>query len=324
MLAGGDLFVEAGESLYAIAASNGRLRWRAHPLGGGRATRPVLDGSAVLVVGEQLFAFDAATGARRWVWPSPGQLASFGDPAVADGRIYLAEDESNRVHVLDAATGRLLSILAVAGHSGFYQSTPVVTQGRIYVEARLDYDRSMAAPQRVYALDATTGRVLWSGATPDGHVSDPVLADGSVYIANDDSRVYAFDAATGAPRWAARAGTKGEDLQTPIVAGGAIYFSTGDRHLYALSTSTGARLWTATLGDFVTSPATVTGGLVYVGDQDGKLYVLDAATGAVRGVAHPGIVGHAAPVVSNGVVYVGTLDGDVEAFDARDLQNNLH
>jgi eukaryotic-like serine/threonine-protein kinase len=315
-LVDGVLFVPSGYSLYALDASNGRVKWRVRSVVAAQSNRPVVDGDRVYMAGEQLFALDAATGAERWTWPFPEKFEGSGDPAVAGGRIYVAEDFSNHIYVLDAATGRLLSRLALGSRPAFDHSMPIVTQGHIYVEAPGD--------QAVYALDAATGRLLWSGATPGDHTSDAVLADGSVYVAADSSMVYAFDAATGAPRWTARAGAKGEDLQTPIVAGGAIYFSTGDRHLYALSTSTGARLWTATLGDFVTSPATVTGGLVYVGDQDGKLYVLDATTGAVRGVAHPGIVGHAAPVVSDGMVYIGTLDGDVEAFDAQDLHNNLH
>jgi len=54
----------------------------------------------------------------------------------------------------------------------------------------------------VYALNASTGELLWNYTTGDQiHVSSPAVAGGVVYIGSKDRNVYALNASSGALLW---------------------------------------------------------------------------------------------------------------------------
>lgn len=305
-VAGGLLYVEAGDRIYALSTSDGTVRWR-EPIGAGNGSRPVVADHAVYVVGDRLFAFEAATGGPRWTWTFPAGVHGIGDPTAVGGLLYVAADQTNRIYVLDARTGGLRATFNVAIRSYFYKSALSVRAGRIFVEVWRD--------GRLYALDAATGVTVWSSATPGDHESDAVAADESLYVATDGGTVYAFDAATGSMRWQSQTQIQHPLVSNPAVADGVVYLASGDHHLYALSASSGARLWTAPLGDSAELSPAVGHGVVYVGADDGKVDALDARTGALRGFTRPGVLG-GAPVFSDGAVYLGTVDGKVDAYDA--------
>ena len=50
----------------------------------------------------------------------------------------------------------------------------------------------------MYALNATTGAVLWTATTGGAVDSSPAVANGVVYVGSDDDKVYALNATTGA------------------------------------------------------------------------------------------------------------------------------
>ena len=49
----------------------------------------------------------------------------------------------------------------------------------------------------VYALNASTGALLWSYATGDVVTSSPAVANGVVYVGSQDNNLYALNASTG-------------------------------------------------------------------------------------------------------------------------------
>ena len=53
----------------------------------------------------------------------------------------------------------------------------------------------------VYALNASTGALLWSFVTGNLVGSSPAVADGVVYFGSYDNNVYALNARTGAKLW---------------------------------------------------------------------------------------------------------------------------
>jgi outer membrane protein assembly factor BamB len=61
--------------------------------------------------------------------------------------------------------------------------SPTVAGGLVYVGS---YD------DKVYALDASNGDLIWSYTTDDMVVSSPAVANGIVYIGSYDHMVYAF------------------------------------------------------------------------------------------------------------------------------------
>ncbi len=53
----------------------------------------------------------------------------------------------------------------------------------------------------VYALNASTGALLWKYTTGWQVVSSPAVANGVVYVGSNDDNVYALNASTGALLW---------------------------------------------------------------------------------------------------------------------------
>ena len=98
----------------------------------------------------------------------------------------------------------------------------------------------------MYALNASTGALLWSYAS--GRLwSSPAVANGVVYVGSGDFNVYALNASTGAKLWSYSTGSV--DLARRGEWGGLCRL--GDNNVYALNASTGAKLWSYTTGDQV-------------------------------------------------------------------------
>ena len=136
-------------------------------------------------------------------------------------------------------------------------TAPVVADGVVYVGSN---DRNL------YALDASTGAILWSAPTGEGISRPPAVADGRVYVGSDDSKVYAFPTSCStpcAPLWATP--TNGRISSAPAVADGVVFVGAGrgtDGDMWALDAATGAVLWTAQVNSAPTGVA-VSGQVVY-------------------------------------------------------------
>jgi outer membrane protein assembly factor BamB len=153
--------------------------------------------------------------------------------------------------------------------------SPAVSGGVVYIGSQDSY---------LYAIEATTGHLLWAGATSGAiEFSSPAVADGRVFVGTDSGSFYAFSASG---------------------CGGHLCYP----------------LWSVSLGTYAGGIPTVSGALVYILTHNGVasiLYALDAATGAVRWDAVTGCCTPAVVTAGNGFVYVASqADRDVEAFRA--------
>ncbi len=129
------------------------------------------------------------------------------------------------------------------GFSGVFASTPIVVDGRVYLQ---DLNSN------VYALDAATGRLLWRHrfGDPDGGPNGLGAGDGKVF-GNTDRAAFALDAKTGALMWKRQlADPPSSDMNiAPVVANGLVYTSTvglppgGKGVVYALDQATGRTRW---------------------------------------------------------------------------------
>jgi outer membrane protein assembly factor BamB len=133
----------------------------------------------------------------------------------------------------------------------------------------------------LYALNASTGVLLWKYTV--GYASSPTVANGVVYVCTDnDASVYALNAVTGALIW--KYGTGGPTQASPAVVSGVVYFSDG-AGVTALNAATGALIWKYTTEAYIDSAAAVANGVVYIGviysmGYPPGLYALNASTGA--------------------------------------------
>lgn len=134
-----------------------------------------------------------------------------------------------------------------------------VVDGIVYVED---------SNNKVYAVDAATGKLIWQATTINANMGDALVENINgrpvVFVASGDvgftlknalsfsnggnppgptirganfSSVYALDGLTGKTLW--KFDTKGEAMPTPVYYNGSLFFNTGDGHLYAVNAATG-------------------------------------------------------------------------------------
>jgi outer membrane protein assembly factor BamB len=145
------------------------------------------------------------------------------------------------------------------------------------------------------------------------------FADGVVYVTGKDKVVYAIDLTTGALIWkyALAVGTHG-DLSGAALVNNRIYLGS-DTGVYALNANTGALIWHVLSSDtFYASPA-VTGPpgqqvLLIADDNNGSLFALNLATGATVWTQQLSPNFWASPAVSQGAFYITGLDGVLRSY----------
>lgn len=95
--------------------------------------------------------------------------------------------------------------------------------------------------KRLRALDATSGKTLWTRPSPGAVVAQPVIDGESAFAGTDDARVVRVDVASGRERWVAAVDAEvGEPV---VVHDDAVFVVTGADSTYALSRETGEALW---------------------------------------------------------------------------------
>jgi outer membrane protein assembly factor BamB len=191
---------------------------------------------------------------------------------------------------------------------------PVVGYGRLYIT-------NFAG--RLFAIDAATGKTMWSYRSARCGWASPALADHAVYETfigsnecgshADDGEVAAFDARDGTRRWLRRIGPT---ESSPLVARGTVYVGDWTGRIWALAARTGRTRWTAQLRGAVKGSLALSGKRLFIGTYGGDVVALNARTGRVlwRSGGHGRI--YSSPSVAYGRVYVGSLDGGVYAFGA--------
>lgn len=204
----------------------------------------------------------------------------------------------------NVAGGTILWSYPIGYHSitGGYNDPPPVVNGVVYTSEPAN---------GVYALNATTGALLWH-STAEPYVTDdaPTVANGAVYVSSfDDERVFALNTATGDLLWLYQATDEIE--ASPAVAGGIVYAGARNGHIYALDAATGALLWSyqENVGVIGYSPVVVAG-VVYVSAErssnDTFIFAFNATTGALLW-SHEGGGDFDPPAVVNGVVYTTSV-----------------
>ena len=100
----------------------------------------------------------------------------------------------------------------------------------------------------VHALDANSGKALWTFATRARVDSSPVIAGGRVYVGSSDGRLYVLDLETGKKLSDFDAGSG--ITTSPAIASGRIVIGSQDGIIYALGrapvvfrVSSGRRPW---------------------------------------------------------------------------------
>jgi outer membrane protein assembly factor BamB len=216
-LAGGVIYLSAGDGLYALRTQDGAVLWQAQAGADGSYSAPAVVNGIVYVstVTGALLARRATDGKLLWresVIPAATAPSSspLSNPVVANNIVYTTTLQDGVVSALDGQNGHLLWSFA-ASSSGL-SSPPVLADDVLYFTSGVD----------LYALQAAVGSSIWQAqiATAD-QFTPPVVGSGIVAVGTRD-QVSVWDAANGMPLWQSTA--HNGPLSLPVaVADGVVY-----------------------------------------------------------------------------------------------------
>ena len=333
----------------AVSIADGRLIWHT-PLGSNwNASSAAVNGGRVFVGDGRpatMYALDAGTGAILWKTPTRSGIdAHTGSaPVVANGIVYMSFDDG-LLHAYNAATGvELWNVLLIS-----VNSTPAIVNGVLYVEGGSPGDDYGGQPSLIgvlYAVNATTGQILWHSLSQYGYgMASPAVANGLVFVAstndnsNLDTNLLAYSAggcraSPCEPVW--QVGEPATPFGSPAYYDGVVYQGFSDGRLYAVKASSGSLLWTgatkmqAPYGMWAVQGAPViANGVVYEGSKDGNVYAWKAS-GCGQATCQPLWSANAdqgdpyqtgevmsQPVVVDGTIYVNSSDGFMNLYAFR-------
>jgi outer membrane protein assembly factor BamB len=283
----------------AIDKHSGRTIWARH-LGRLSASTPAVLGSMVYVTllerrhggGGAVFALNAVTGAI--LWSRILSSASESSPLVDHGRIFFGS-QSGIVYALNASDGKVIWTYQAGGA---VKASPTLKGGVLYFG---DYSGNVQAISertgRRLWLSGSEGALLGSGT----FYSTPAVVYGRVFLGNTDGRIYAYDASTGRLDWAVQTGDyvyASPAVANAPGLGPTVYLGSYDGTFYALNARTGHIAWKFDAGGAISGSATIVGRTVYFADlRQYRTYGLDISTGSVRFEMG---VGAFDPVISDG------------------------
>lgn len=134
----------------------------------------------------------------------------------------------------------------------------------------------------MYARNAQTGAPLWTFAAAGPIRHTAAVYEGQVFFGSHDGKVYALDAAQGTLRWQFQTG--GGIATAPAIANDTLYIGSTNGVFYALNTDTGSRRWSYNVGAPILTSAALSadGNTVYLGAENITAYALNASNGALR------------------------------------------
>lgn len=231
---------------YAFSGASGALLWK-HNTGFANTSAPTVLSGTVYVGSGSIYALDMRNGAQRWQFATPDVVTS--SPLIVNGVLYTGS-YGDHVYALDVASGKPIWEYDTGGR---VYVDPVVGDGAVFFGSGDD-------GPTLYAVNATTGKLLWSNNMSVD--SSLAVANGVLYVGSNNY-LYALNPSNGATLWRSPLATNFNLL----VANGVIYAATDSNGMYALAASNGTLLWHNALNPMNAGQTTIP---VLM---DGELYV---------------------------------------------------
>jgi outer membrane protein assembly factor BamB len=256
-----------------------------------------------------IIALNAHTGATIWSANVGGTYGS-GTAAYDSGKVFVVNFDG-LMKAFDAATGNLLWSVNLPGQYAF-TSPPTAVNG-------IAYTGGAGSGGTVYAVNETTGEVLWTMPVENGDDSSPAVTQGKVFVSYACPQSYAFDAITGQQLWHHDSCCEGGGGATPVVHAGQVYvredYCTPGTSGLVLDATTGATI----RGFNSDTPPAFIGNLgVFL--QSGTLRGIDLTTWQVLwSFAGDGSLG-SAPLIVNHTIYIGSSSGALYGLNTSGQQ----
>jgi outer membrane protein assembly factor BamB len=279
----------------------------------GLVSYPIIaDGKVIVTVGNAedgqayLYGFDQTTGEEAWprVPLDPRQTDfHYANAAYGDGTVY-AVDALGQLTAVNASTGQVVWTepvpdLGKCADPGF-AGPPTIAGGHIY----------LAGNQTEYALQESTGQLVWDVCDEIGGNASPSVDERAVYWTNPCVQS-ARDPATGDSLWRHHGDCWEGDSSIASLSPDGLYARVNfniklnprnGRVLAGFTTRGAIPALAGSLGYFLTN---------------GVLRAEDLSSGTVMWSTKPKLLLSSAAIVINGVVYIGSSSGQVYGLDAR-------
>jgi eukaryotic-like serine/threonine-protein kinase len=253
------------------------------------------------------YALDAATGQKIWDYTTGGVIHS--SPAYADSTIFFGSWDSY-LYAMGAADGSLKWKFKTGTDTVYYnqvgfQSSPVVYNGVVYSGCRDAHIWAIDATKgtlrwkyfnngswvivtpvvhadtlyfttsdthKLIALQAVTGKELYTGDCKSFGFSSPALTEGRLYLGNFGGSLMAFETATGKVVWEFKTSAAAANKDSVLNRNGEFDFAKIFKD-YSYLGNLKAMDVLYSVGSVLSSPA-VANGVVYFGSTDSCVYAL--------------------------------------------------
>jgi outer membrane protein assembly factor BamB len=232
--------------IIALNSANGAVRWW-HALPSGSESSPMLADGRVFFGSQNgtVYALNDRNGQLIWIYHAHDAVKA--SPTLANGVLYFG-DYSGRLQAVSEQTGRRLWVSKSEGAllgSGTFYSTAAVIYGRVFLGN---------TDGRIYAYDASTGRLDWAVQTGAYVYASPAVTNApglgpTIYLGSYNGSFYAINARSGHVSW--RFNAHGRISGSATIVGRTVYFSDlGTHRTYGLGISTGRVIFEANTGAF--------------------------------------------------------------------------
>lgn len=287
---------------------------------------PVIEGGRVFALDSagDLSVLDATTGRLHWRHyigsRDEDDYASGGGVAVDGDTVYVTNGYAEAV-ALSTEDGKEYWRTRLSAPA---RAAPSVLDGRVMV---------MTIDGQIHALEAITGKVLWSyrGLAEGTGVlgaAAPAMNRDLVIVPFSSGEIVALRVENGAVAWSDQLaqmmrfggiGSLSDIRALPVLDGGLVFAMSYGGRLVAIDERTGARVWQRDIGG--TDTPWVVGDNLFVLSKDAQLLALDRQTGAMRWrldlpryhdpVSKDEPILWSGPIVAGGRIMVWQADGVV-------------
>ncbi|OGO00071.1 MAG: hypothetical protein A2Y58_04345 [Chloroflexi bacterium RBG_13_51_52] len=246
-----------------------------------------------------IFGCSASTGCAG----GTARVSIYGTPVVSDNLVYVA-GYNGKIYAYN--TGNLAArwVFPREGYLNPFVGGIVVDNNKLFIGCSDGW---------IYALDASTGDLLYEYKTGDKIWGTPTVADNTLYIGSFDKKLYALNADDLTLKWSFI--TEGSIIAKPLVYNGVVYIGSFDRYLYALNASDGSLKWKFMAENWFWTQPVIIGDNIYAGCLDGVVYVLKADTGALVTELPLDSQVAAQPVVFENYIFFATHKGFIYKID---------
>lgn len=249
---------------------------------------------------------------------SISDYSSYGSPASNGTLLYVASTSAGKEYMTAfGLTGGIQWVKYVTDPEWTFLSFtgPTISRNKAFLTDNR-YDPVGHGVSSVYALDATTGKKLWSKDIDVGSASAPVAGGNHVfvrvhtYLGIYQERLIAYDAGTGAEAW--RVAQPGYSFTSTMFANDKVISGLRSGPLFyvgALDPATGTSLWQKDLGHSFLVPSAGYGNLLYLNSTT-ELAALDSDDGSdVWTDSIPnGATIYSNLAIANNVIFFAVLD----------------